>query len=219
MIAITRRRALQFAAAASAAIPTSAHADSVRIVVFGASNAAGGGRAHVSGRTGAVGANENWPAKLEQGLRAKGWDVAVINQSVPGRTAGTGVALVDQLPAANLVIVELGVNDYWNSTSPPTVAGYLGTIVSKLRARGSAVILLRQWPPPDDGNFAAVMQSVNAFVAPGLGLSQGFHKGPLPQYDSGDGEHFNAAGNEVFASRVVPEVERVLTQSGFKPAR
>ena len=51
-----------------------------------------------------------------------------------GRLAG--VALVDQLPAANLVIVELGVNDYWSSVSPQAVAGYLATIVAKLRAQG-----------------------------------------------------------------------------------
>jgi acyl-CoA thioesterase-1 len=221
MSAVTRRRVLGLAAATAASLPRLAHADPIRIVVFGASGEAGGGKAHVSGRIGGVGVGTAgaWPVKLEAALRAQGWDVAVVNQSVPGRTAGTGVALIDQLPAANLYIVELGVNDYWSGASAATVAGYLGTIVSRLRARGAAVILNRQWPPPDDAAFAAVVQSANAFAAPGQGLSKGFRQGPLPEYDSGDGEHLNAAGNDVIVSRMLSVVASVLTRQGLRPAR
>ena len=78
------------------------------------------------------------------------------------------------------------------------------------------MLLLRQWPAADDDVFAAVVQSANGLAAPGSGLTQGFRKGPMPQYDSGDGEHLNAEGDAIFASRIQIAVEKVLAQQGFK---
>jgi len=152
--AITRRRALGLAAAIAASLPRLAHADPIRIVVFGASGAAGGGKAHVSGRIGGVGPAGAWPIKLEAALRAVGrWPLPIEDH---GRT---------------------------------------------------------------DAAFAAVVQSANALAAPNQGLSKGFRQGPRPEYDSGDGEHLNAAGNDVIVSRMVPVVAGVLTQQGKRPGK
>jgi hypothetical protein len=77
------------------------------------------------------------------------------------------------------------------------------------------------WWQRDDAAFAAVQQSADAVVnwwSSDLWLP-GEHNGPRPEYDSGDHGHLNAAGTDVIVSRAVPEVERILTQLGFRPNR
>ena len=217
---MTRRRALQLSAAAiagaAAAIPQIAHSASLVIVAFGDSQTFGSGRAP-SGRSGGVPWAEAYPARLERALRARGWDVVVNNQGVPGRTAGAGVSLVDRLPPNNLTIVQLGANDRFAGVAPATIAGYLTTIVGQLRAKGSAVVLSQNWRPEDESLYAAARQSANETVVLFAGMYAGGKT--LPQYDGGDELHLNAAGTDLVVSRLLPAVEKALTQLGFKPAQ
>jgi acyl-CoA thioesterase I len=196
--------------------PRWALAETIKIVAFGDSGTQGSGRAHRSGQTGGVPMTEAWPAKLESALRAKGWDVSVLNKGTAGQTARDAVSYVDmRVPAGtNLTIVWYGGNDIWAGTSKADIAASLSEIVAKVRAKGSVVILVAC---SGDPAFSAVKQSADASVCWTQGMSTPIPGGPLPQYNSGDGEHFNAAGNDVIAARAVPDVERVLTQHGLRP--
>jgi len=199
--------------------PGWALAQTIKIVAFGDSTTAGSGKAHISGLSIGVPMSEAYPAKLESALRAKGWNVTVSNQGVPGQTAGAAVNTVDMhVPAGtNLTIVRFGGNDRFAGRSPADIAANLGEIVAKVRAKGSAVILARQWPPKDEAAFAGLAQSVDADVDWWGGLVA--NGKPLPQYDSGDGEHINPAATDIVVARAVPDVERVLMKLGFKPGR
>jgi hypothetical protein len=98
--------------------------------------------------------------------------------------------------------------------SPPDIARNLTEIIRQIHAKGSAVIVIRHWPPNDDA-FAAVQRSADLVISwyPSL-----YNNGsPRPEYDSGDQSHVNAAGTDVIVSLVLPDVERVLTQIGFRP--
>lgn len=197
-------------------------AETINIVALGDSNTYGSGPG--MGRTpGGVPVAEAYPAKLERALRARGWDVSVSNQGVAGQSARDAVYSLDRrIPVGTkLTIIELGLNDRnWLDASPSDIASSLAEISRRVRAKGSAIILVREWPQSDEATFAAVQQSADTVVSwwsSGLWLP-GEH-GPRPEYDSGDHGHLNAAGTDVIVSRAVPDVERVLTQLGFRSNR
>jgi acyl-CoA thioesterase I len=194
-----------------------ASAETIKIVAFGDSGTQGSGRAHRSGQTAGVPITEAWPAKLEAALRAKGWDVSVANRGTAGQTARDAVSYVDmRVPAGtNLTIVSFGANDVWAGRSPADISASLSEIDGKIRAKGSLVVL---WACSADPAFSVAKQSADASVCWTQGMRTPIPGGPLPQYDSGDGEHFNAAGNDLIVARGVPDIERILMQHGFKPA-
>ena len=102
---------------------------------------------------------EAYPAKLERALRARGWDVSVSNQGVRGGTARSAVYTIDRSipPFTKLTIIQFGSNDRnLLFASAGDIAQSLDEIIRRVRAKGSAVILVRQWPPSDAAAFAAV---------------------------------------------------------------
>src|SRR5215471_16753875 len=183
-------------------------AETINIVALGDSNTFGTGQ----GKTpGGVPVAEAYPAKLERALRARGWDVSVSNQAMPGNTARGAVLTLDRKipPGTKLTIVELGLNDRnFAGASPPDIARNLTEIIRQLHAKGSAVIVIRHWPQNDDA-FAAVQRSADVVVSWYSSLYNN-GSGPRPEYDSGDHAHVNAAGTDVIVSLVLPDVERVL---------
>src|SRR5690242_11393961 len=80
-----------------------AAAGTLRLVVLGDSLTAGFGLAP----------GKAFPDRLEAALRARGFDVKVINAGVSGDTAADGLARYEwAVPAdANALLVELGAND------------------------------------------------------------------------------------------------------------
>ena len=156
--------ALAIALVLSAAAWAAAGAETINIVAFGDSGVFGSGQ----GRTpGGVPVAEAYPAKLERALRARGWDVSVSNQGVRGGTARNAVYTIDLRipPLAKLTIIQFGSNDRnLLLASDGDIAHSLEEIIRRVRAKGSAVILVRQWPPSDAGVFAAVEQSSDSFV-------------------------------------------------------
>jgi acyl-CoA thioesterase-1 len=196
-----------------------AQAETINIVALGDSNTFGSGL----GRTpGGVPVAEAYPAKLERALRARGWDVSVSNQGVPGYTARDAIYTLDRkvAPGTKLTIVELGLNDRnLNGASPPDIARTLTEIIRRIQAKGSAVIVIRHWPQNDDA-FAAVQRSADVVVSWYSSLYNNDGFGPVrPEYDSGDHAHVNAAGTDVIVSLVLPDVERVLRQIGSRVTR
>ena len=197
-------------------------AETINIVALGNSNTYGSGPG--MGRTpGGVPMAEAYPAKLERALRARGWDVSVSNQGVAGQSARDAVYSLDRrIPVGTkLTIIELGLNDRnWRNASPSDIASSLAEIIRRVRAKGSAIILVRQWPQSDEATFAAVQQSADAVVnwwSSDLYNNDGH--GPRPEYDPGDHSHLNAAGTDVVVSHALPDMERVLTQMGLRPNR
>jgi acyl-CoA thioesterase-1 len=194
-------------------------AETINIVALGDSNTFGTGQGNTPG---GVPVAEAYPAKLERALRARGWDVSVSNQGAAGHTARDAIYSLDRRipPGTRITIIELGLNDRnLLAASPPDIASSLAEIIRRVRAKGSAIILVRHWRQSDEATFAAVQQSADAVVNwwsdlwfPRSGLVR-------PEYDSGDHSHLNAAGTDVVVSRALPDMERVLTQIGFRPNR
>lgn len=169
----------------------------VRIVAYGDSGVAGKG----------VPKNEAYPAQLEGMLRKKGFEVSVTNAGVNGRTSSDAVANLDTaVPAGTaVVIVQFGVNDVKHGVSPEVVRKNLDAVVSRLKQRGTGVLMVGS-PALD---LSGVASAHGALYVRWGGL-------PDPKYHvPGDpNNHFNAAGLEVMASRMLPEVEKLIASAG-----
>ena len=139
-------------------------AATISIVAFGDSNVVGPGQ----GKTAAgVPVSEAYPAKIERALRARGWDVSISNRGIRGGTARDSVYNLDSRvpPNTKLTIVQFGDNDRaLLGASPADIAISLGEIIRRVRAKGSAVILVRQWAASDAAAFSAIQQSADALV-------------------------------------------------------
>jgi acyl-CoA thioesterase I len=209
--------ALAIALVLSAVASAGSRAETINIVAFGDSGVFGSGQGRRTPR--GVPVAEAYPAKLERALRLRGWDLWVSNQGVPGATAHDAVYAVDlRVPLTKLTIVQFGSNDRnFLPVSASDIARSLEQIIRRIRAKGSAVILVRQWPPSDEVAFAAVERKADSFVT---WYSDVYYEGRLrPEYDSGDHAHLNAAGTDVIVARAVPDVERLLMQLGLQPTR
>ena len=68
----------------------------------------------------------------------------IINKGVSGNTTADGLARIDLVLADNpkIVILRLGGNDYLRKVPLGTTFANLGTIIEKIHAHGSAVLLL-----------------------------------------------------------------------------
>jgi acyl-CoA thioesterase I len=169
----------------------------IRIVVYGDSGVAGKG----------VSPAQAYPAQLEGMLRQKGFDVSVANKGVNGRTSADAIANLDASVSANtnIVIVQFGVNDVKRGIDAAQVRSNMDQVVSRLRARGIGVLVVG-YPAVD---LSGVASSHGALYVTWGGL-------PDPKYHvPGDpNHHFNAAGLEVMASRMLPAVEKLVGSAG-----
>lgn len=192
-------------------------AATISIVAFGDSNVYGSRQGNTAA---GVPVSEAYPAKIERALRARGWDVSISNQGILGGTARDSVYNLDLRvpPNTKLTIVQFGDNDRMLlGASPADIAISLGEIIRRVRAKGSAVIVVQEWPASDAAAFSAIQESADAVVTWYSGLYPG---GKLrPEYAAGDGAHLNAAGTDVIVARAVPDIERALQKIGFRPNR
>jgi acyl-CoA thioesterase-1 len=192
-------------------------AETIKIVALGDSNTWGTGQGPTAG---GVPATEAYPAKLERALRARGWDVSVSNQGAAGHTARDAIYNLDLRvpPGTRITIIELGLNDRnLLAASPSDIANSLAEVIRRVRAKGSVIVLVRYWAQ-NDAAFAAVQQSADAVV--NWCTSDLYPNGHVrPEYDPGDHAHLNAAGTDVVVRNALPDMERVLTQMGFRPNR
>src|SRR5665213_3551523 len=115
----------------------------VKIVVLGDSLSAGYG----------LPADEAFPAKLAQALKAKGLAVNVTNAGVSGDTASGGLGRLDwSVPAGTeAVIVELGANDALRGIDPKLTKSALDSILTKLAARHISILLAGMQSPRNMG--------------------------------------------------------------------
>jgi acyl-CoA thioesterase I len=103
-----------------------------------------------------------FPARLQKALEDKGIEVDMTNAGVSGDTASGGRDRLDwSVPeGTQAVIVELGANDALRGIDPKITRDALTDIVSRLKARGIAVMLCGMLAPPNYGSdYAPPMQS------------------------------------------------------------
>jgi acyl-CoA thioesterase I len=179
----------------------------VKIVVLGDSLSAGYG----------LPADEAFPAKLAQALKAKGLAVNVTNAGVSGDTASGGLGRLDwSVPAGTeAVVLELGANDALRGIDPKLTEHALDSILNKLAARHIPVLLAGMKAPRNMGP-----DYVKAFDAiyPGLASNHAVVFYPFfldgvatdTKLNQADGLHPNAAGVDVVVARILQQVEQLI---------
>lgn len=201
-------QALAFAAALAA--PSHAAASELRIVALGDSLTAGYGLAP----------GKAFPDRLEAGLRAKGYDVKVVNAGVSGDTAADGLARYDWAVAggADALIIELGANDMLRGTKPQAIKATLAAILDKARAAHLPTLLAGMRAAPNlgpeydrafDAIYPALAQAYNVLLYPFFldGVAGD------PKLNQPDGLHPTTEGVEVIVRKILPSVEALLKEA------
>jgi acyl-CoA thioesterase-1 len=201
-------QALVFAAGLASASHAAA-ARTLRLVALGDSLTAGLGLAP----------GKAFPDRLEAALRAKGWDVKVMNAGVSGDTAGDGLARYEWAvpPDADALIIELGANDMLRGHSPGATRAPLAAILDRARAAHLPALLAGMRAAPNLGadygrEFAAVYAALAKTY--GVQLYPFFLDGVAgdPKLNQPDGLHPTADGVEVIVQKILPSVEALLKQ-------
>jgi acyl-CoA thioesterase-1 len=113
---------------------SAAKAEAIRILVLGASNAAGS----------AVGSSAAWPAQLQSMLRAKGYDIDVSVRAVRGATSGQILGQAASIPAGTRIVVfdVGGGNDRDKGVSNAAHKANHAKIAARIRAAGAKPIFV-----------------------------------------------------------------------------
>jgi acyl-CoA thioesterase-1 len=179
-----------------------AFADPVRIVAFGDSNTYGMNMAR----------EQSYPAQLEAMLRAKGYDVSVVNAGIPGDTTSGGLGRVNTaVPSGTqIAIVTLGVNDARKGVPPAAIEQNLSEIMSNLKARNVRVVLCGRKAPLPPGYDAQAYKDLFPRVAKKYGAAGCYFTEGVPASGfQGDG-HENAEGNTIIARNMMRRIEPML---------
>jgi acyl-CoA thioesterase I len=179
----------------------------IKIVVLGDSLSAGLG----------LSATDAFPAKLQKALKDKGIYIDMINAGVSGDTSSGGRDRLDwSVPEGTEgVIVELGANDALRGTDPAVTRAALSDILSRLKARGIAVLLCGMLAPPNYGSdYAARFNSIYPELAKSfsVALYPFFLDGVAAdaKLNQADGIHPTPAGVDIIVTRIMPTVEAFL---------
>jgi acyl-CoA thioesterase I len=204
-------RLLVQALAFAAALATASHAAvrTLRLVVLGDSLTAGLG----------LPPGQAFPGRLQAALRAKGWDVEVVNSGVSGDTAADGLARYDwAVPAdADALIVELGANDMLRGLPPEQTKKTLAAILDKAKAAKIPVLIAGMRAAP---NLGAEYDRAFDAIYPDLAKADGAALYPFfldgvagdPKLNQPDGLHPKAEGVAIIVERILPSVEEILKQ-------
>jgi acyl-CoA thioesterase-1 len=214
-VGILRRKAIQCAAAAviTAAVPTGAPRAApngpIRILAFGDSLSAGYGLSHDAG----------FESQLQAALRAKGYNVVILDGAVSGDTTAGGRARLDWALADNpdAVIVELGGNDALRGIDPRETEANVAAILDALQAKRIPVLLSGMYAPPNLGpdyqkSLRAMFERLGG--RPGIIYDPFFLQGVAadPGLNQLDRIHPNAEGVHRIVARLLPFVERLIAE-------
>ena len=160
---------------------------------------------------------DSFASRLEMALRAKGYDVRVVNAGVSGDTTAGGLARLDWALAdkPRAAIVELGANDRLRGLDPEMTFANLDTIVGRLKAAKVAVLLTGMKALPNLGaEFGSEFENVFPRVAKkqGVPLYPFFLDGVAanPDLNQSDRLHPNPRGVAIIVERILPDVTRLL---------
>lgn len=160
-----------------------------------------------------------FPVRLERALKAKGYNVEVLNAGVSGDTASAGRDRLDwSIPdGTDAVIVELGANDALRGIDPKVTREALEAIVKRLKERNMAVMIAGMLAPPNLGasyaeRFNPIYPEIAkqfdvplyAFFLDGVAANE--------KLNQGDGIHPTAAGVDMIVEKILPDVEAFLAK-------
>ena len=192
---------------ASAQTLAVAPAKPIKMVVLGDSLSAGLG----------LPASAAFPARLQKALASKGIEVDMINAGVSGDTASGGRDRLDwSVPeGTEAVIVELGANDALRGVDPKVTRSALTEILTRLKARGIAVLLCGMYAPPNYGSdYSARFNAIYPELAKSFGvpLYPFFLEGVASdaKLNQADGIHPTAEGVDTIVRNILPTVEAFL---------
>jgi acyl-CoA thioesterase I len=199
--------ALMVGGTVSAQTPAMAPAKPIKMVVLGDSLSAGRG----------LPASAAFPARLQKALKTKGVEVDMINAGVSGDTASGGRDRLDwSVPeGTEAVILELGANDALRGVDPKVTRSALTEILTRLKARGIAVLLCGMYAPPNYGSdYSARFNAIYPDLAKSFGvpLYPFFLEGVATEakLNQADGLHPTAEGVDVIVTNILPTVQAFL---------
>ena len=183
----------------------------IKMVVLGDSLSAGLG----------LPAAEAFPQRLEKSLRAKGLAVDIINAGVSGDTSSGGRDRLDwSVPeGTGAVILELGANDALRGLDPAVTRAALSDILTRLKARGIAVLLCGMVAPPNySSDYSARFNAIYPDLAKsfGVALYPFFLEGVATnaELNQADGIHPTAEGVDVIVRNILPSVQAFVGTIG-----
>jgi acyl-CoA thioesterase-1 len=187
--------------------PAQTPAKPIKMVVLGDSLSAGLG----------LSASAAFPARLQKALDSNGIAVVMINAGVSGDTSSGGRDRLDwSVPeGTEAVILELGANDALRGTNPSVTRGALTDILTRLKARGVAVLLCGMVAPPNYGSdYSARFNAIYPELAKSFGvpLYPFFLEGVATdaRLNQADGLHPTAEGVDVIVKNILPTVQAFL---------
>jgi acyl-CoA thioesterase-1 len=179
----------------------------LKMVVLGDSLSAGFG----------LSAPAAFPARLQKALQSKGIEVDIINAGVSGDTSSGGRDRLDwSVPeGTKAVILELGANDALRGVDPKVTRSALTDILTRLKARGIAVLLCGMYAPPNYGaGYSASFNTIYPDLAKqfGVPLYPFFLEGVATEakLNQPDGLHPTAEGIDLIVKNILPTVEAFL---------
>jgi acyl-CoA thioesterase-1 len=141
----------------------------------------------------------------------------MINAGVSGDTSSGGRDRLDwSVPeGTQAVILELGANDALRGVDPKVTRSALTDILTRLKARGIAVLLCGMYAPPNYGaDYAARFNAIYPDIAKefGVPLYPFFLEGVATEarLNQPDGLHPTAEGIDVIVKNILPTVEAFL---------
>jgi acyl-CoA thioesterase-1 len=186
-------------------------ASACRLAVLGDSLAAGYG----------VAAGDAFPVRLEEALRERGVECAVLNAGVSGDTSAGGAARLDWVLAdrPTHLLVELGGNDALRGLPVDQLQANLDQIIRTARVRGVEVMLAGMLAPPNLGRvYTESFKQVYLDLARrhDVPLYPFFLDGAVLQEGlmQADGIHPNARGVETIVERITPMVAAFVQDEG-----
>lgn len=195
------------------AVASTALAAPPRLLVLGDSLSAGYGLPH----------DDGFEVQLQRALKAAGHDVTIIDGAVSGDTSAGGRARLDWAvgDGVDAAIVELGANDGLRGLSPADMETNLAAILDDLAKRHIPVLLTGMYAPPNLGpDYEAAFRAVFDRLAKRSGVLYDpfFLEGvaTVPDLNQSDDLHPNPEGVRRVVARILPLVEKLLSET--KPA-
>lgn len=157
---------------------------------------------------------------LQAKLRTAGFDAEVVNAGVSGDTSADGLARLDWALAEpyDAAIVEFGSNDALRGLDIAQTQANVDAIVDKLERKGLKVLLAGMKAPRNMGlDYVAAFDAIYPALAKkhGVLFYPFFLDGVAAnlKLNQADGIHPNEAGTQIIVSRMLPYVEKLVTQA------
>ncbi|MDM8532864.1 arylesterase [Anaerolineales bacterium HSG25] len=168
----------------------------------------------------AVATKQSYPVLLEQKLRMAGYDCHVINAGISGETSAGTLSRINSrlIPKPNIIVLETGLNDYFQGINPLVTAQNIRQIVRICKTQDVAVILAGMHPVGMLNKNSTAFAQLYPTIAKeeGVILIPFFLKGVVnqpnhsPSLTQPDGVHPTAAGYEVVMETVYPYLVKAI---------